>query len=214
MSALSEIQKKLKVPKGQYNQFGKYKYRTCGDILEAVKKVLPEGYSVVLSDSIEMIGDRYYVKANAALVCDSDPSKSVAVTAFARESFDKKGMDDSQITGAASSYARKYALNGLFAIDDTADADTLDNTEHETKSATDVEYAKITEKYADSITVIKEGIANNDLSTAAEAWFELDEEVKRALWRAPTKGGCFTIPEVKVIKSAEFRQAHFGSEEG
>ena len=129
MNALHDIQTKLKVGKENTNTFGKYNYRNCSDILEAVKPLLPEGFSLLLSDEIVLIGERYYVKATAIL---SNGKESSVVTAFARESFDKKGMDDSQITGAASSYARKYALNGLFAIDDTKDADSMDNTDHKT----------------------------------------------------------------------------------
>jgi hypothetical protein len=123
---LSYVQKELKAPKSQYNAFAKYNYRNCEDILEAVKKILPVGSSVILSDNIEMIGDRFYVCASARLMMGSD---SIEVQAYAREPVMKKGSDESQITGAASSYARKYALNGLFAIDDSKDADTKDNRE-------------------------------------------------------------------------------------
>lgn len=125
MKQLAQIQAAIHVPKGNVNAFGKYKYRTCGDILEAVKPLL-NGCTITLSDELVMVGDRYYVKATATLL--SPDGASTAVTAFARESFDKKGMDDSQITGAASTYARKYALNGLLAIDDTEDADSMDNS--------------------------------------------------------------------------------------
>ena len=122
MSKLLEIQHRLKAPKGQYNSFGKYKYRSCEDILEAVKPILYEvGCTLTLSDEIVLIGDRFYVKATALLI-GADTNHQV--TAYAREDEDKKGMDGSQITGTASSYARKYALNGLFCIDDTKDADT------------------------------------------------------------------------------------------
>lgn len=122
MSKLLEIQHRLKAPKGQYNSFGKYKYRSCEDILEAVKPILNDvGCTLTLSDEIVLIGDRFYVKATALLV-GADTNHQV--TAYAREDEDKKGMDGSQITGTASSYARKYALNGLFCIDDTKDADT------------------------------------------------------------------------------------------
>lgn len=120
---LSRIQKELKTPKGQFNSFGKYKYRNCEDILEALKGVLGECH-VTLSDEIAQIGDRVYVKATAKI---SLGDQSIEVSAFAREAQSKKGMDDSQVTGAASSYARKYALNGLFAIDDTKDSDTTNN---------------------------------------------------------------------------------------
>lgn len=122
MSKLQEIQHKLKAPKGQYNSFGKYKYRSCEDILEAVKPILNEvGCTLTLSDEPVLIGDRYYIKATATL---KGADFTEVVTAFARESENKAGMDASQITGTASSYARKYALNGLFCIDDTKDADT------------------------------------------------------------------------------------------
>src|SRR3972149_1831149 len=118
------IQQNLKAPKNQHNNFGNYNYRSCEDILEAVKPLLG-GCSLTVEDEIINVGERYYVKATAKL-CDGE--KEITNTAFARESADKKGMDDSQITGSTSSYARKYALNGLFAIDDTKDADTMDNT--------------------------------------------------------------------------------------
>ena len=122
---LHQMQKELKVPKTQFNGFGKYNYRSCEDILEHVKKVLPEGVTLSLTDEIVLIGDRYYVKATAII---ADEKEELQVCAYAREADDKKGMDSSQVTGAASSYARKYALNGLFAIDDTKDADTDEHT--------------------------------------------------------------------------------------
>lgn len=118
---LHDVQKKLKAPKNQINKFGGYKYRSCEDIVEAVKEILPEGYVLLLKDEIVDIGDRIYVRATASF-CGNE--QTVHSSAFAREPLDKKGMDASQITGAASSYARKYALNGLFAIDDTKDADS------------------------------------------------------------------------------------------
>jgi len=124
MSKLSEIQQRLKAPKGQTNNFGKYKYRSCEDILEAVKPLLDGAY-IIIDDELVMVGDRYYVKATVQFTDDTvQPHQKVSVTAYARESETKKGMDPSQITGAASSYARKYALNGLLLIDDTKDADT------------------------------------------------------------------------------------------
>lgn len=129
MEALKRIQKELKAPKNQVNAFGKYKYRSCEDILEAVKPLLGDA-TLIISDEIVMIGDRYYVKATAA-IWEGGGYKTV--TAFAREEADKKGMDAAQITGACSSYARKYALNGLFLIDDTKDTDTQDNTKMPTE---------------------------------------------------------------------------------
>lgn len=120
--ALGEVQYKLKAPKGQVNSFGHYNYRSCEDILEAVKPLLHEaGLTLTLSDDVMAVGSRVYVKATATV---SDGAESISNTAFAREAESKKGMDDSQVTGTASSYARKYALNGIFCIDDTKDADT------------------------------------------------------------------------------------------
>lgn len=127
MEILNKIQKELKAPKGQKNTFGNYNYRSCEDILEAVKPLLGNA-TLRISDEIVMIGDRFYVKATATL---SEGKEEVSTSAFARESLEKKGMDSAQITGATSSYARKYALNGLFCIDDTKDADTQDNTQKE-----------------------------------------------------------------------------------
>lgn len=122
---LQQIQTELKAPKSQFNSFGNYKYRNCEDILEAVKPIAAKyGAAVVCGDEIVQIGERYYVKATACLFTEKGDIKT---SAYAREPLDKKGMDESQITGASSSYARKYALNGLFAIDDTKDADTLNN---------------------------------------------------------------------------------------
>lgn len=126
MKELIEIQRELKAPKGNYNSFGKYKYRSAEDILESVKPLCHKnGCLLTLSDSVELIGERFYIKATAKITNGTD---SVEVTAYAREEETKKGMDGSQITGTASSYARKYALNGLFCIDDTKDADTDEYT--------------------------------------------------------------------------------------
>ena len=118
---LAKIQSLVKAPKGQFNKFGNYKYRSCEDIVEAVKVVInPLGFYLTLMDEIVLIGSRVYVKATATL---SNGEQTYTATAYAREEETKKGMDGAQVTGAASSYARKYALNGLFAIDDTKDAD-------------------------------------------------------------------------------------------
>src|SRR5699024_3141159 len=116
------VQKELKAPKGQYNNFGKFNYRSCEDILEAVKPLLAdEGLQQTISDKIVHVGDRYYIEATVTV---TDGENDLSVTALAREAKSKKKMDSSQITGTASSYARKYALNGLWLIDDTKDADT------------------------------------------------------------------------------------------
>lgn len=122
---LLAIQTKLKAPKNQYNEFGKYYYRNCEDILEAVKPLCNEvKAAVIITDAIELIGSRYYVVATAKLIdLEGEGGTYIENTAYAREDDTKKGMDGSQITGASSSYARKYALNGLFAIDDNRDSD-------------------------------------------------------------------------------------------
>ena len=136
---LVRVQQGLNVPKVNENTFGHYKYRSCEDILEAVKKLLKkDSLLLTLSDEMIEIGGRFYVKATAKI---SDGKDLIKVEGYAREQAEKKGMDQAQITGAASSYARKYALNGLFCIDDTKDADTMDNTQQAEKP-----YKKPTEK--------------------------------------------------------------------
>lgn len=131
--SLNYIQSNLKAPKGQFNSFGKYHYRSCEDILEGVKPHLKETNTcLVISDEIVTIGDHNYIKATATLYAAD--GGAVANSAFAKEPLDKKGMDPSQITGATSSYARKYALNGLFCIDDTKDADTDAYTANKTQT--------------------------------------------------------------------------------
>ena len=118
------VQAELKAPKGQHNSFGKYDYRSAEDIIEAVKPLLKDnGLFLNMSDEVVLVGDRYYIKATVKVV-DVVTGESVQTSALAREAAQKKGMDESQVTGTASSYARKYALNGLFAIDDNRDADT------------------------------------------------------------------------------------------
>jgi hypothetical protein len=126
---LLTVQKELKAPKSQYNKFGGYDYRSCEDILQAVKPLLAKAEAALtITDSLELIGERYYIKATATFV-DIETGESVSIESFAREEEAKKGMDASQITGSASSYARKYALNGLFCIDDTKDADATNKHE-------------------------------------------------------------------------------------
>jgi hypothetical protein len=132
---LAEVQAKLEAPKSRKNTFGNYNYRSAEDILEAVKPLLKEqGLVLTISDELQNIGDRYYIRATAKVnLSEAVPaSEFISVSAYAREELDKKGMDGSQITGTASSYARKYALNGLFLIDDTKDADT---DEHHNQTA-------------------------------------------------------------------------------
>lgn len=160
---LATIQKKLKCEKSQYNSFGKYKYRSCEDILKAVKPLLDETKTVLtLSDELVAIGERYYVKATATLL-DTEESKDVpfiSTTAYAREEETKKGMDGSQITGTASSYARKYALGGLFDIDDGIDSDTTNTGETKTaraktsaQSKSKIDFDEIDEQIKNATTV-------------------------------------------------------------
>ena len=125
---LIAIQSELKAPKSQYNNFGKYAYRNCEDILESLKPLLKEHKSTIyISDEIVTVLERFYVKATVTFI-DAETGEKIINTAYAREEEDKKGMDGSQVTGASSSYARKYALNGMFAIDDTKDSDFTNTT--------------------------------------------------------------------------------------
>lgn len=134
MKELIEIQKKLKAPKGQFNNFGKYKYRSCEDILEALKPLLYEyKCQLTLKDELVYVGARYYIKATATIL--NEQGYEVSTTALAREEETKKGMDGSQITGTSSSYARKHALNGLFCIDDTKDSDYTNKGDNGTKNS-------------------------------------------------------------------------------
>lgn len=130
---LNHIQKELKAPKNQRNSFGGYNYRSCEDILEGVKPLLDKYKCVLtLSDKIELIGDDTYIVSTATII-DSENIEKVEVTAYACEPINQKGMNRPQMTGSASSYARKYALNGLFCIDDSKDIDSMDNTKEEPK---------------------------------------------------------------------------------
>lgn len=144
------IQAKVKAPKNLYNSFGKYSYRNAEGILEAVKPFLDEmKCTLTISDEIVAVGGRIYVKANATL-WDTEKIDVMAVSAFAREAETKKGMDDSQVTGTASSYARKYALNGLFLLDDTKDPDT---DEYAKQTGAEKKPEKYTEKYTEKGTL-------------------------------------------------------------
>ncbi|MFL8888660.1 ERF family protein [Helcococcus kunzii] len=192
---LTMIQQELKAPKGQYNGFGKYNYRNAEDILEAVKPLLSK-YKVtqLIGDDVKLIGDRYYINAEIKLINAEKTDEIITVNAYARESIAKKGMDESQITGATSSYARKYALNGLYAIDDTKDVDTDEyrnqannkakKEEKEQKNdanrlATDNEIAYIFE-------------ANPNINTE-----KIKEIVKNVTGKASTKG--MTISQVNDV---------------
>lgn len=135
---VNKIQTELNAPKSQYNNFGKYSYRNCEDILQAIKPLLKStGLLLIIEDDVVMIGDRFYIKATAKL---TDGESAISNTAFARESLTKKGMDDAQVTGSTSSYARKYALNGLLCIDDNKDSDTVNNFEYLLNEGSAIEF--------------------------------------------------------------------------
>lgn len=171
---LSKIQKELKAPKNQTNKFGGYKYRSCEDILEGVKPLLGEGH-LTLSDKIEMIGDRFYVVALATLSLGDD---KIHATGYAREAEDKKGMDSSQITGAASSYARKYALNGLFCIDDTKDADS--NEHQQMKQSQSKQASQIKMLSDDEVNMLNDGIDKaQTMDDLKLAWSNVNAARKR-----------------------------------
>ena len=189
MEKLIKIQSELKAPKSNYNGFGKFHYRSCEDILEAVKPLLAkEKCTLTLSDDIVAIADKVYVRATATI---SDGKEQYSTSAYARESENKKGMDESQMTGTASSYARKYALNGLFLIDDTKDADT--NEFQQTKQKAEQKSKKKTETGKEEwrVKILKlakeKGITAIDLakkyklnnSTSAERFKEIYEELKK-----------------------------------
>lgn len=188
MEKLTEIQQKLRAPKGQYNTFGKYSYRSCEDILEAVKPLL-NGCRLTISDAMVNLGDRYYVEATATFREAVGEANTISVTAYAREAEVKKGMDASQITGSTSSYARKYALNGLFLIDDTKDADTMNNTQPTTKDKPTVQHKK-----RDYITGEPKQEGDQDMSAAQRKFikslgFKLhemtaDEVAGMVIWKA------------------------------
>ena len=171
---LAEIQRTLNAPKSQYNSFGKYHYRSCEDILEGVKPLL-NGLFLSISDEIVLIGDRYYVKATATI---TDGESSHSASAMAREASEKKGMDDAQVTGATSSYARKYCLNGLFGIDDSKDADTNEHRQQQNnaKQATQQKPAPTPEAVLKAFTeaALKKETAEELKQAFGKAWVMLE----------------------------------------
>lgn len=195
--ALRNIQNRLNAPKNLYNKFGGYRYRSCESILEAVKPLLAEyGAEVVLTDSIVNMGDRFYVKATAIFTCGED---QVIVSAFAREPASKKGMDESQITGTASSYARKYALNGLFLIDDSKDADTDENhIEREARAeAEKAEDPKVKPENIKKLEMLAEK-ANESMETICK-WAKIQrvEDMSMTAWAKACRMLSKTIEEGK-----------------
>lgn len=177
---LNVIQTRLKAPKGQYNSFGKYNYRSCEDILEGLKPLLEETKTTIrLSDTVEIAGSRIYIKATATL---SDGESEISTTAYARESESKKGMDDSQVTGTASSYARKYALNGLLAIDDTKDADTMNNGSNSRQDTQRNAPAPQKPKATASETMEIKALLDSRDGNGNPVFNEADKQGFRALW--------------------------------
>ena len=184
---LLKAQVELKAPKGQYNSFGKYKYRSCEDILEALKPVLDKlKLTLFIKDDVIEVNTRNYVKATIILVNTEKPDEQIQTSALAREEETKKGMDGSQITGASSSYARKYALNGMFMIDDTKDSDST-NTHGKDEAKTDEEkkQAFLNSKEG-MIERLKESLSSDKLSKVLSAynvnelWEMTTEQLKEA----------------------------------
>jgi len=176
MDILNQIQTRLHAPKNQRNKFGNYNYRNCEDILEAVKPLLKElNCALIISDEIVNLGSRFYVKATATLRSVPDEVGSSyeigKATGFAREADSKKGMDDAQVTGATSSYARKYALNGLFAIDDNKDADTAERKKEIEERREKAEKEDLQDKKKSLISVFNEKLKDVDNMDALKALF-------------------------------------------
>jgi len=193
---LAEVQQKFNCPKDTFNEFGNYHYRTCEQILQAVKPLLQAGCIITLSDKMIEVGGRIYVQATASF--QDMGNEPITVTACAREQLSRKKMDDSQITGSASTYARKYALCGLLLIDDNKDADT-----QEPINEVDV-YQSLTATFDSQIQLVKKCLAEDDYNLAAEAWGTLTEEVQKSLWKPESAGGCFTKKEMLAIKTKAF----------
>ena len=172
---LAIIQAEVQAPKNKFNSFGKYAYRSAENIIEAVKPIInPKGYHLILSDEMVIIGERYYIKATATI---SNGEKSYSATSYAREPEEKKGMDSAQISGTTGSYSRKYALNGLFALDDNKDSDA---TSTETKPNVVVEEITLTDD--ERIELINSLGACTELGHVKELWNNLDskyQEIKQ-----------------------------------
>lgn len=185
---LAQVQRDLHAPKSQFNKFGGYNYRNCEDILQAVKPLLGD-LVITITDEIMAVGDRVYVKATATL---TDGKESVSTTAYAREADSKKGMDASQLTGATSSYARKYALNGLLLIDDSRDADSMDNNQqpkqHPVKAPPDPKAV---------IAAIQ----------GAKTQQDVDKYVSTARQRGVDDAGMETINEAAMARISELEEA-------
>ena len=181
--ALSEIQKTLNAPKGQTNKFGGYKYRSCEDILQAVKPLLGDAV-ILVSDEIKLIGDRFYVEATARFMLGD---AVIETKALAREQANKKGMDDAQLTGATSSYARKYALNGLLLIDDNKDADSQDNRESGAANQPRTQPGKKAKSEPLNQSHILKVMADGDDFATVSFWRGMSQESQEAQWKSMDK---------------------------
>jgi hypothetical protein len=184
---LLKAQVELKAPKGQYNSFGKYKYRSCEDILEALKPVLDKfKLTLFIKDDVIEVNTRNYVKATITLVNIEKPDEIIETSALAREEETKKGMDGSQITGASSSYARKYALNGMFMIDDTKDSDSTNTHGKEEAKADEEKKQAFLNSKEGMIERLKESLSSDKLSKVLgaynvnELWEMSTEQLKEA----------------------------------
>lgn len=175
---LIKVQATLNAPKGQYNSFGKYSYRSCEDIMGAVKPLLAEhGLVQFVSDEIVQVGDRFYVKATVTV---TDGAKSHSVSGFARESLTKKGMDDAQVTGSTSSYARKYALNGMYNIDDAKDADTNEYREQARQKANQQVKQQATGfKPDECLAKATNAMSACDMKTLQQLWATYSKDLKQ-----------------------------------
>ena len=214
---LLQVQTTLKAPKDQYNDFGKYKYRSCESILEAVKPLLEQNKLLLnITDDIVAAGERIYVKATCTLIDAEESSENITTTAFAREPEDKKGMDDSQVTGTASSYARKYALNAMFLIDDTKDADTNEHQAEVREKAKKQAQKKAEEKPVKKEKTMLDGIRENCAKSGIpEAWIcELYKVDKLEDLRPASQKTLVTQWDKFYDKYAdEFAQGNEGDEE-
>lgn len=171
MKRVATVQGELKAPKNQYNSFGKYKYRSCEDILEAAKPLcVKNGMVLTVNDSVVVVGERYYIKATATLR-DTESAEELSNEAFAREENEKKGMDSAQVTGATSSYARKYALNGLFCIDDTKDVDTEEYQQKSKQDAVPKEVPKLTCDECSKVILGYKGRGGKEISAESHIEF-------------------------------------------
>lgn len=205
---LSVIQRSLNAPKGQFNKFGKYTYRSCEDILHAVKKLLSFGsLHLTISDEVISINGRFYIKATATI---SDGTDQISASAFAREDDSKKGMDLAQLTGSTSSYARKYALNGLLCIDDMKDNDsetvtnptlTIEPNQEEGRPSIPRENLTLFQLLQSSAESIIYAIDVDNPEVVKQCWDELTDQEKSLIWTAKSKGGWFTQAQKDAIRN-------------